>query len=83
MTIWKDVPGVLSDTKQLMPEITVERARTLIQAGTISGGMIPKVETCVRAVETGVDAAVILDGRVPHAVLLELFTPHGAGTLIR
>lgn len=78
-----DVAGVLSDTKQLMPEITVERARTLIQAGTISGGMIPKVETCLKAVEQGVDAAVILDGRVPHAVLLELFTPHGAGTLIR
>jgi acetylglutamate kinase len=78
-----DVPGVLSDTKQLMPEITVERAKTLIQTGTISGGMIPKVETCLNAVEKGVDAAVILDGRVPHAVLLELFTPHGAGTLIR
>lgn len=78
-----DVAGVLSDTKQLMPEITVERARTLIQAGTISGGMIPKVETCLKAVEYGVDAAVILDGRVPHAILLELFTPHGAGTLIR
>lgn len=78
-----DVPGVLSDTKQLMPEITVERAKTLIQAGTISGGMIPKVETCLSAVEKGVDAAVILDGRVPHAVLLELFTPHGVGTLIR
>lgn len=78
-----DVPGVLSDTKQLMPEITVERAKTLIQTGTISGGMIPKVETCLNAVERGVDAAVILDGRVPHAVLLELFTPHGAGTLIR
>ena len=78
-----DVAGVLSDTGQLMPEMTVERARTLIQAGTISGGMIPKVETCVKAVEHSVDAAVILDGRVPHAVLLELFTPHGAGTLIR
>lgn len=78
-----DVPGVLSDTKQLMPEITVERAKTLIQAGTISGGMIPKVDTCLSAVEKGVDAAVILDGRVPHAVLLELFTPHGVGTLIR
>ena len=78
-----DVPGVLSDTKQLMPEITVERAKTLIQTGTISGGMIPKVETCLNAVGKGVDAAVILDGRVPHAVLLELFTPHGAGTLIR
>ena len=78
-----DVPGVLSDTKQLMPEITVERARTLIQSGTISGGMIPKVETCLKAVEHGVDAAVILDGRVAHSVLLELFTPHGVGTLIR
>ena len=78
-----DVSGVLSDTGQLMPEVPVENARTLIQAGTISGGMIPKVETCLRAVEHGVDAAVILDGRVPHAVLLELFTPHGAGTLIR
>lgn len=78
-----DVQGVLSDTGQLIEDMTVERARTLIQAGTISGGMIPKVETCLRAVEHGVDAAVILDGRVPHAVLLELFTPHGAGTLIR
>ncbi len=78
-----DVAGVLSDTGELMTDVTVERARTLIQAGTISGGMIPKVETCLQAVENGVDAAVILDGRVVHAVLLELFTPHGAGTLIR
>ena len=78
-----DVAGVKSDIGQLIPEITVERARTLIQSGTISGGMIPKVETCLQAVEHSVEAAVILDGRVPHAVLLELFTPHGAGTLIR
>ncbi len=63
--------------------MTVERAKTLIQAGTISGGMIPKVETCLEAVALGVEAAVILDGRVPHAVLLELFTPSGAGTLIK
>ncbi len=55
----------------------------LIRDGTIQGGMIPKVETCVQAVEGGVDAAVILDGRGEHAVLLEMFTEHGAGTLIR
>ena len=78
-----DVPGVLDDTGRLIKEMTVERAKTLIQAGTISGGMIPKVETCLEAVEQGVEAAVIVDGRVPHAVLLELFTPAGAGTLIR
>jgi acetylglutamate kinase len=78
-----DVPGVLDDTGRLIKEMTVERAKTLIQSGTISGGMIPKVETCLEAVDQGVEAAVIVDGRVPHAVLLELFTPHGAGTLIR
>lgn len=78
-----DVTGVLDDTERLIKEMTVERARTLIQSGTISGGMIPKVETCVSAVEQGVEAAVIVDGRVRHAVLLELFTPSGAGSLIR
>lgn len=78
-----DVAGVLDDTGRLIKEMTVERAKTLMQSGTISGGMIPKVETCLDAVEQGVEAAVIVDGRVPHAVLLELFTPHGAGTLIK
>ena len=78
-----DVAGVLDDTGRLIKEMTIERARTLMQSGTISGGMIPKVETCIEAVEQGVEAAVIVDGRVPHAVLLELFTPSGAGTLIR
>ena len=78
-----DVAGVLDDTGRLIKEMTVERAKTLIQSGTISGGMIPKVETCLEAVGQGVEAAVIVDGRVPHAVLLELFTPHGAGTLIK
>jgi acetylglutamate kinase len=78
-----DVAGVLDDTGRLIKEMTVERAKTLMQSGTISGGMIPKVETCLDAVDQGVEAAVIVDGRVPHAVLLELFTPHGAGTLIR
>jgi acetylglutamate kinase len=78
-----DVSGVLDDTGRLIKEMTVERAKTLMLAGTISGGMIPKVETCLEAVAQGVEAAVILDGRVTHAVLLELFTPSGAGTLIK
>lgn len=78
-----DVAGVLDDTGRLIKEMTVQRSKTLMQAGTISGGMIPKVETCLDAVEQGVEAAVIMDGRVEHAVLLELFTPGGAGTLIR
>lgn len=77
-----DVPGVLDKTKQLIVEMTAEEARALIEDSTISGGMIPKVETCVGAVDAGVDAAVILDGRVPHALLLEIFTDGGAGTLI-
>jgi acetylglutamate kinase len=78
-----DVAGVLDDTGRLIKEMTVERAKTLMLSGTISGGMIPKVETCLDAVAQGVEAAVIMDGRVPHAVLLELFTPTGAGTLIK
>jgi len=77
-----DVPGVLDADKRLIPELSAAEARRLIANGTISGGMIPKVETCLEAVEGGVDAAVIVDGRVSHAILLELFT-EGAGTLIR
>ncbi|MBV9552604.1 MAG: acetylglutamate kinase [Alphaproteobacteria bacterium] len=77
-----DVPGVLDGDKQLIPELAAAEARRMIGDGTISGGMIPKVETCLDAVDQGVEAAVILDGRVPHAILLELFTA-GAGTLIR
>jgi acetylglutamate kinase len=77
-----DVSGVLDGEKRLIPELTAAEARRLITEGTISGGMIPKVETCLGAVDGGVEAAVILDGRVPHAILLELFT-EGAGTLIR
>ncbi len=77
-----DVPGVLDADQRLIPELTADEARRLIADGTISGGMIPKVETCLAAIEGGVEAAVILDGRVPHAILLELFTG-GAGTLIR
>jgi acetylglutamate kinase len=62
--------------------LSVNDARKLIADGTISGGMIPKVETCINALELGVEGVAIVDGRVPHAVLLELFTDHGAGTLI-
>ena len=77
-----DVDGVLDADKTLIPELTVEKARALIADGTIAGGMIPKVETCIQALEAGVEGVVILNGKVPHCVLLELFTAHGAGTLI-
>jgi acetylglutamate kinase len=77
-----DVPGVLDKNKQLIKELTVEQCRELIADGTITAGMIPKVETCIYALEQGVEGVVILDGKVPHAVLLELLTDHGAGTLI-
>ncbi len=77
-----DVPGVLDKNKNLIKELRVEEIRELIADGTITGGMIPKVETCIYAIEQGVEGVVILDGKVPHAVLLELLTDHGAGTLI-
>jgi acetylglutamate kinase len=77
-----DVEGVLDKDKKLVPRLTVREARALIADGTISGGMIPKIQTAIDAVEAGVTAAVILDGRIPHVLLLELFTEHGAGTLI-
>jgi len=78
-----DVAGVLDGDKQLIPELTVAAARAGIASGMITGGMIPKVENCVDAVQRGVKGAVILDGRLPHACLLELFTEGGIGTLIR
>jgi acetylglutamate kinase len=77
-----DVPGVLDKSKQLIKELSVDDARRLIADGTITGGMIPKVETCIYALEQGVEGVVILDGKVPHAVLIELLTDQGAGTLI-
>ncbi len=77
-----DVIGVLDKAGELIPELSVERFRELRADGTITGGMIPKLETCTKAVEDGVDAAVILDGRVPHSMLLEIFTERGIGTLI-
>jgi acetylglutamate kinase len=78
-----DVPGVLDKSGKLINQLTVDEVRGLIADGTISGGMIPKVETCIYALEAGVEGVVILDGKVEHAVLLELLTDHGAGTLIR
>jgi acetylglutamate kinase len=77
-----DVTGVLDKNKKLVSELSVAEARALIADGTVTGGMIPKIETCIDAVENGAEAAVIIDGRVPHAILLELFA-EGAGTLIR
>ena len=77
-----DVEGVLDRDGKLIPRLSAAEARRLISEGTISGGMIPKIETAIEAVECGVEAAVILDGRIPHVLLLELFTEHGAGTMI-
>jgi acetylglutamate kinase len=77
-----DVPGVLDKSNTLIKQLSPDDARELIADGTISGGMIPKVETCIYALEAGVEGVVILDGKVPHAVLLELLTDHGAGTLM-
>ncbi len=78
-----DVPGVLDMDKNLIPELSLADVTARIDDGTITGGMIPKVENCVEAVKLGVKGAVILDGRVPHACLLELFTEGGPGTIIR
>ena len=77
-----DVPGVLDKQGALLTDLTPAKIAGLQEDGTISGGMIPKLETCILAVEAGCEAAVVLDGRVPHALLLEIFTSRGAGTLI-
>ena len=77
-----DVPGVLDKSKTLIEDLSVADARRLIADGTIAGGMIPKVETCIYALDQGVEGVVIMDGKVPHAVLLELLTDHGVGTLM-
>ncbi len=77
-----DVPGVLNKAGDLLADLNPAQIALLRADGTISGGMIPKLETCVSAVEGGVDAAVILDGRIPHALLVEIFTREGAGTLV-
>jgi acetylglutamate kinase len=77
-----DVAGVIDNENRLISSLTAEEARELIRNGTITGGMIPKIEGCIEVVEAGVEAVVIIDGRVPHCVLLELFTEHGVGTLV-
>ncbi|MFN4114113.1 MAG: acetylglutamate kinase [Sphingomonadaceae bacterium] len=78
-----DVPGVLDQDRNLLTDLTPADIARLQADGIITGGMIPKLETCIHAVEAGCEAAVVLDGRVPHAMLLEFFTARGAGTLIR
>ncbi len=77
-----DVQGVLDKSGALVPELTIAEAENLMADGTISGGMIPKIESCIQVVQNGVEAVVIMDGKVPHSVLLELFTEHGSGTLL-
>ena len=83
MLMLTDVAGVLDKEGELITELTVSQAESLIRDGTVSGGMIPKVETCINAVLGGAEAAVIMDGRAPHALLVELFTEHGMGTIIK
>jgi acetylglutamate kinase len=77
-----DVEGVLDKEGNLIADLTIDQAQELIRNGTITGGMIPKIEGCIEVVEAGVEAVVIINGRVPHSVLLELLTDHGAGTLV-
>ena len=83
MLMLTDVAGVLDSDGNVITDLTVSQAEALIRDGTVSGGMIPKVETCINAVLGGAEAAVIMDGRAPHALLVELFTEHGMGTMIR
>ncbi|MBQ6544601.1 MAG: acetylglutamate kinase [Lachnospiraceae bacterium] len=81
-----DIPGVLrdkNDLSSLIPEMTVKEARTLREEGIISGGMIPKVECCIEAITKGVRKVIIMDGRVPHSILMELLTDEGAGTMVK
>jgi acetylglutamate kinase len=83
MLLLTDVQGVLDKSGELIRQLTIKEARALMKDGTASGGMIPKLETAIHAVENGVESVVILDGRRPHAMLVELFTEHGAGTLVK
>jgi acetylglutamate kinase len=83
MLLLTDVPGVMDADRNLIRQLTVAEARQAIADRVATGGMIPKLETAIAAVEAGVEAVVILDGRKPHAMLVELFTEHGSGTLVR
>ena len=81
-----DIPGILrdvNDPESLIKRVNIQEARQLFADGIVTGGMIPKVECCIEAVERGVHRVIILDGRVPHAVLLELLTDEGAGTMVK
>ena len=82
LILLSDIRGVIDKKGNLLTQISIKDAEKLIENGTITEGMIPKVETCIHAVKNGVKAAVILDGKLPHALLLEIFTEHGVGTLI-
>lgn len=82
MYMLTDIEGVLDQDKKLISELTVSEARAAIESGVITGGMIPKIENCIDAIQSGVEGAAIIDGRVAHTVLVELFTEGGAGTLI-
>jgi acetylglutamate kinase len=83
MIMLTDVSGVLDKNKKLIPELTINEALALIKDKVVVGGMIPKLRTCIDAVEGGAEASVIMDGTIPHSLLLELFTEHGVGTIIR
>jgi len=83
MIMLTDVPGVLDENGNLISELTINQASELIKNKVVSGGMIPKIQTCINAVLGGAEASVIMDGRMPHSLLLELFTEHGVGTIIR
>ncbi len=82
LMILTDVAGVLNKNKELVSSLTIREAQKMVKDGVISGGMIPKIETCMHAIENDVEAAHILDGRLPHVLLLETFTKYGAGTMI-
>jgi acetylglutamate kinase len=83
MIMLTDVAGVFDKDGNLIPELTINQSLELINSKVVVGGMIPKLKTCIEAVEGGAEAAVIMDGRIPHSLLLELFTEHGVGTIIR
>ena len=83
MIMLTDVAGVLDKDGNLIPELTINESLELINSKVVIGGMIPKLKTCIEAVEGGAEAAVIMDGRISHSLLLELFTEHGVGTIIR
>ena len=83
LVMMTDVEGLIDGSGQLVPRLTEIEAAAMLRDGTISGGMIPKIETCVAAIQGKTEAAHILDGRVPHVLLLEIFTEHGVGTMIK